>query len=170
TGQIFHNLKVEDDLMAQSWRLYPQGSDRAVDDLRQRVQNLIDLQRALVGTYRQFTGMFLGNNGVSEKVMDPQRLRQSILAYELALNGVPSIGQLRDLTDASSIAKYGDASQVVKQFDQEQDAFAREVIAQYNRCQGTNIHFSNQSPDATPTPMPTPTPFPIKLPSYGPPN
>jgi predicted Rdx family selenoprotein len=154
TGQIFHNLSVEDALMTQSWREYPQGSDPAVDALRQRVQNLIDLQRALVGTYRQFTGMFQGNNDMPAKLMDPQKLRQSILALDLALNGTPSIGQLRDLTDASSVAKYGDVSQIVNQFGKEQDAFAHEVISQYNTCQGTNIRFSSPSPDVAPTPSP----------------
>lgn len=152
TGQIYHNLKVDDDLMTQSWHEYPQGSDPSVDALRQRVQNIIDLQRALAGNYRQFTSMFLSNNGAPARLMDPQKLRQSILALAMGVNGTPSIGQLQDLTDASSVAKYGDVSQIVNQFDTEQAAFAHEVISQYNKCQGTNIRFSTPSPDVTPTP------------------
>jgi hypothetical protein len=51
---VLQNIAAMDRLLAHSWQLSPKGTNPKVDALRQRVQNVVDLQRAIANKERQF--------------------------------------------------------------------------------------------------------------------
>lgn len=48
---VVQNLVLAENVLAKSWQQYPKGKDANVDAMRQRVQNVIDLQRAITNDY-----------------------------------------------------------------------------------------------------------------------
>lgn len=48
---VVQNLVLAEDVLSKSWRQYPKGKDANVDALRQRLQNVVDLQRAITNDY-----------------------------------------------------------------------------------------------------------------------
>lgn len=48
---IAQNLALADDVLHRSWKEYPKGKDAHIDTMRQRLQNSIDLQRAITNDY-----------------------------------------------------------------------------------------------------------------------
>jgi hypothetical protein len=53
---ILENLALMDRVLAQSWQQTPAGANPKVDALRRRVQNIVDLQRALANREVQSAG------------------------------------------------------------------------------------------------------------------
>jgi hypothetical protein len=61
---MLQNLVLMDNLLAQSWQQSPKGRNPKVDALRQRVQNIVDLQRAVANREIQFGGSLLDTDGM----------------------------------------------------------------------------------------------------------
>lgn len=63
---ILRNLSVMDQFLAASWKRSPKGANPKIDALRQRVQNVIDLQRAVANREVQFGGFVKDTDGMDE--------------------------------------------------------------------------------------------------------
>lgn len=67
---ILQNLTDFDQLLIKSYRTYPQGSNAKVDALRQRVQNVVDLERVAVNYSIATYAAIVDNDSVSGIVND----------------------------------------------------------------------------------------------------
>lgn len=75
--------------MARSWKAVPQGADPQVDTMRQRLQNLIDLQRPLTANYTQLAEIYYGNEGNAQFHVDQQTGRMGdVVGYKSALRQI----------------------------------------------------------------------------------
>jgi hypothetical protein len=63
---MLQNLTLMDALLARSWEQSPKGRNPKVDALRQRVQNIVDLQRAVANREVQFGGFLKDIDGLDE--------------------------------------------------------------------------------------------------------
>ena len=70
TWIVDQNLALADRVMNASWNRYPRGTDANVDAMRQRLQNIVDLQRALVNKYY---GALTANDGCIGNADDGSR-------------------------------------------------------------------------------------------------
>lgn len=61
---VLQNLASIDALLAKSWQQSPAGKNPKVDALRQRVQNIVDVQRAVANKERQFGGFLPDIDGM----------------------------------------------------------------------------------------------------------
>ena len=156
-NQIYHNITVENSYMKQSWTDYPQGSDPAVDALRQHAQNMIDLQRGIADRYMQFAGTYLSNQNMAQTQDPTQReyfklyLRALLLgqAAELSDNGSDAGDDDGYLTEGER-ARLGSVAQVVRGLHQEEGAFAPAYFSTYNDCNGTHYNVVGPSPAPSP--------------------
>jgi hypothetical protein len=155
--EIYANLGVEADYMKQSWHDFPQGHDPQIDALRQRLQNLMDLQRGLADRYETFAGTYLSGQGMSQMLASGDR--QSFKAYLRALV-LGDIGTLAgeesgqpptEYDSVGDLAKNGNPAEVIQALIAEERAFAATVIPTYNHCNGTTMILK---PDASPSPHP----------------
>lgn len=64
TNLLTNIHEVEMDLV-KSYRQYPQGTNAKVDALRQRVQNVIDIERSIANIYSSSYGALVDNDGVT---------------------------------------------------------------------------------------------------------
>jgi len=64
--QVLENLTKMDQQLAASYRKYPQGTNAKVDALRQRVQNVMDLERQLVNKNVAAYAAAIDNDGVTD--------------------------------------------------------------------------------------------------------
>jgi hypothetical protein len=137
---IMQNLTLEDDLMKQSWRQYPEGKSPAVDTLRQRLQNLMDLQRSLANSYMSFTSTYVDNRGQARFAQNPGKfkalLREVILGLSSALADSHAHVDPEAAPQASAhdIATYGDVTAVVKELRLQELAFTPEILAAGETC------------------------------------
>ncbi|MHB8146722.1 MAG: hypothetical protein ACYDGM_05580 [Vulcanimicrobiaceae bacterium] len=156
--QIFQNLTLEDGYMKQSFKAYPPGTDPSVDTLRQRAQNLIDLQRALANRYEQFASTYLDNQGMARMTTNSQSqlalfkvyLRGLLLGDTSGLNGVAPGASDRAFKSVSDLARNGSAGQVVRELRAQEYAFAPALTSTFDQCRGTKFTVK------TPAPRPTP--------------
>jgi hypothetical protein len=95
---ILHNLDSADRVMKQSWDARPKNSDPAIDALRQRVQNVIDLQRTLALRLDDSAGEYFSNSGVSGLMEKADRA-----AYTEDLGGDLGVGIATDATDPKEL-------------------------------------------------------------------
>jgi hypothetical protein len=156
-NQIYHNITVEDSYMKQSWSDYPQGSDPAVDALRQRAQNMIDLQRAIADRYMSFAGSYLSNQDTASTWSPDQReyfklyLRALLLGEAANLTqGDADAANNDGYVSESERARLGSVAQVVRGLHQEEGAFAPAYLSTYNDCNGT--HYNVVGPTPAPSP------------------
>lgn len=138
--QIMHNLSLEDHVMHESWIKYPQGAYPTIDAMRERLQNLMDLQRALASKYVQFASIYTDNAGQAKYADDAATfkslLRDTILGYASALEeakngsdpGVPPQQTVHDLAHSGSVAG------VVKELRLQEMAFTSEIVDAGNSC------------------------------------
>ena len=61
TAQIQHNLDAADKVMKESWKTHPDRDDPALNAMRQRLQNVIDLQRVLAARLDDVAGVYFSN-------------------------------------------------------------------------------------------------------------
>lgn len=158
--QIQQNLAVEDDFMQKSWQKIPEGTDREVDAMRQRLQNVIDLQRALVNEYTQMVELYRDNQGNAALHGDqsgsqgdkaeqmnaaeggnPDQykalLRQIILGQASALAEAKKMGDdlpRTALPNASQVARSGNLAGVVQQLRLQEMAFKPEIFKAGDAC------------------------------------
>ena len=139
--QIAQNLTLEDRVMDASWKEYPRGQFPNVDALRQRLQNLMDLQRALDNKYFEFTGIYLSNrdqarfaqNSASFKAF----LRDTIMGLSAALTDVRADGGDPEVAAAASAhdtARYGNVAEIIKELRLQEYAFGKEATTAATTC------------------------------------
>ena len=156
-NEIYANITLENKYMKQSWSDYPQGNDPTVDALRQRAQNLIDLQRAIADRYESFASSYLSNQDMGSERDPAQReyfklyLRALLLgqAAELTESGSDATDDNNSLTQ-SERARLGTVAQVVRGLHQEEGAYAPVYLSTFNDCNGT--HYTIVGPSPTPSP------------------
>lgn len=143
-GQIAYdidqNLTLEDRVMRDSWIKYPKGASPTVDAMRDRLQNLMDLQRALVARYVEFSSTYMDNAGQAKYADDAASfkalLRDTILGLSSAL------AHAHDSTDAElppeqtvhDLARTGKVSDVVRELKLQEMAFSSEITDAGNSC------------------------------------
>lgn len=139
-NDIAQNLTLEDRLMNQSWKEHPEGQSDLVDALRQRMQNMMDLQRALDNRYLQFAGMYLDNMGQARFQSNPGPfkafLRASIVGLGAALADVKADGnpELKAQASTHEVAEYGSVAQIVRELRLQEMSFANEIVASGKTC------------------------------------
>lgn len=154
-NEIYANLTLEDSYMKQSWTDFPRGADPTVDALRQRAQNMMDLQRAVADRYQAFAGSYLSNQGMAAMHDPTQReyfklyLRALLLGQAAALTENGSDATDDGYVSQSERARLGSVAQVIRGLHEEEAAFAPTYLSTYDQCNGT--HFTT-IPNPTPTP------------------
>lgn len=158
--QIQQNLALEDAFMKNSWQKVPAGSDKEVDALRQRLQNLIDLQRALVNRYTTMVELYrdnqgnaalhgdnMGSSGDKAEQMNAAEggnpdqykavLRQIILGQVSALAQAQKLGDdvsQAALPSAHDVAREGNVAGIVQQLRLQEAAFKPEIMQAGDNC------------------------------------
>ena len=158
--QIQQNVALEDGVMHRSWEETPAGKDPQVDAMRQRLQNLIDLQRALANRYTQMSETYFDNQGNAQFKSDQQgtagdKASQMQSAesgdpaqYKTLLRGI-ILGQVSALAQArrarndpsrladvssSEVAKSGSVAAIVQQLRLQEMAFHPEILKAGDAC------------------------------------
>jgi hypothetical protein len=143
---IAQNLTTEDKIMDASWKQYPRGKYPNLDALRQRMQNLMDLQRALDNYYFQFTGIYLDNRGQARFNGDASGggsaalfksiVRDTILGLGAALQDVRVDGdaEIAAKADVHDLARNGGVQDVVKELRLQELAFGKEIETAGKTC------------------------------------
>lgn len=137
---ITQNLTLEDQVMNDSWKKYPKGTSPNVDALRQRMQNLMDLQRSLANKYLQFAEVYRDNEGNAKLSTNPALLkaflRETLLGMSAAL--MDSKGQvdpeILPQASAHDTARNGNVAQVVKELRLQELAFSTEILTAGDTC------------------------------------
>ncbi len=62
---LLTNIHEVDKQLLKSYQAYPQGTNRKVDALRQRVQNVVDIERMIANIYSSAYGTVVDNDGVT---------------------------------------------------------------------------------------------------------
>jgi hypothetical protein len=127
--------------MDASWKEYPRGQFANVDALRQRLQNLMDLQRALDNKYFEFTGVYLSNRGQAKFASNAAQfkafLRDTIMGLSGALTDVRTDGgdaELAAVASAHDIARYGNTAGIVRELRLQEYAFGKEATTAAKTC------------------------------------
>lgn len=137
---IMQNLTLEDNVMRQSWKDYPRGKFPTIDGLRQRLQNLMDLQRSLANSYMSFTSTYLDNRGQARFAQDAASfktlLREIILGLSSALasSHAQVDPEIAPQASAHDIATHGDVKAVVKELRLQELAFTSEILTAGDTC------------------------------------
>lgn len=137
---VVQNLTLEDQVMNQSWREYPRGKSPSVDALRQRMQNLMDLQRALANQYLEFAGMYLDNRGQAQFSGSPAYtkafLRSTLLGLSSAMAAASKQRDPEILPQASAhdIAHSGKVGEIVRELRLQDMAFSNEILGAADTC------------------------------------
>lgn len=140
TYELAQNLTLEGHVMDESWKQFPKGKFANVDSFRQRMQNMIDLQRALEEKYFQFTQTYLDNRDQGKYAPNVSVfeafLHATIVGYGSALvdSQTQSDPETLPLASASDIAHYGNVAQVVRQLRLQELAFAKELVTAGKTC------------------------------------
>jgi hypothetical protein len=109
TAKILHNLDEADKAMAQSWKDHPEHEDPVLNAMRQRVQNIIDLQRVLANRLDDAAGLYFSNAGGSSLSPDAERSNFKSLLDEMIDAGIQADHQAEvNLTATDSAASVGD--------------------------------------------------------------
>jgi hypothetical protein len=108
-GKILHNLDAADKAMAQSWKDHPEHQDPALNAVRQRVQNIIDLQRVLAFRLDDVAGLYFSNSGVASLSPDSERSNFKSLLDKMMDAGIQDDHQAEGvLTATDAAASVGD--------------------------------------------------------------
>ncbi len=158
--QIEQNVALEDGVMHRSWQATPAGQDPEVDAMRQRLQNLIDLQRALANRYMQMADMYFDNQGNAQFKSDQQGTagdkasqmqsaesgdpaQYKTLLRSIILGQVSALAQARKAGDdvskvaqpeVSDIAKSDNVAAIVQQLRLQEMAFRPEILRAGDAC------------------------------------
>lgn len=150
---VVHNLVLAEDILRRSWTQYPQGKDSNIDALRQRLQNLIDLQRGITNDYYVLghgDDSELANSGADTSGDTGRPLR---LHVRPVVTGSGIIGGMREadaeaaidisherdpeqfpVADARAMALHGHAREQEREFDLQQYAFSSEFTTALKTC------------------------------------
>jgi hypothetical protein len=155
TYQVIQNLTSEDDLMNEEWARSPRGSDPNVDALRQRLQNMMDLQRSLANHFEQAGDAYtncVGSRAVGflddQDNADVSNLDcsggESVGAIKLGLRygGAKALADLKTANDpedlpevsAHDIAHFGTPEDIADQLLLQEEAFVAEIVPAGKTC------------------------------------
>jgi hypothetical protein len=134
TYQLFQNLVAADNVMNESWRRFPRGTDSNIDSMRQRLQNVVDLQRALVNEYVQVT--HAGDSCVGERCSGPGHSAALNSGDLVALADLHVATDPEDIAEANAhdIAHFGSIAAKERQLDLQEAAFSEEIKAAGHTC------------------------------------
>jgi hypothetical protein len=138
--EIAQNVTLESKVMERSWRDFPKGKDENVDALRQRLQNMMDLQNALENKIMSFTETSMDNSGMADQAANATQfasmLQASVYGQLAALAEARSQKdpEMAPAASASEIAKYGTQADIVKQLRLQEIAFSSEITKAGNTC------------------------------------
>lgn len=151
-NQIYSNLLLEDKVMNQWWHDVPSHADPQVDAMRQHLQNLMDLQRALADRYERFAGLYLSNKGMASLESPAQRaqfkkfLRALLLGEAAALLDDPNQPMNDGYSNVSQRARLGNVAQVVLNLRNEEHQYAATALTTINSCDGTQFKLQTPHP------------------------
>ncbi len=137
---VAQNLTLEDQIMHDSWTKYPKGEYPNVDAMRDRLQNLMDLQRALVGRYVEFASTYNDNAGQAKYADDAASfkalLRDTILGLSSALAHAndPGFTEAPSPETVHDLARTGKVGDVVRELKLQELAFSTEIVDAGNSC------------------------------------
>lgn len=131
---VRNNLMIADDLMNASWQRYPRGTNVDVDGFRQRLQNLIDLQRATLNDLEGASAYYF--HGLGSPPHPPSTLREAREADADAALLERTTSDPEDLPERSAhdVAHFGSPLQVREQLDLQESAFAKEITVAGQTC------------------------------------
>lgn len=134
------NLTLADRVMNESWRRFPRGTAQSIDGLRQRLQNIIDLQRALVNKYMQVGEGYEGCIGSAENLCSSLRGdKTGTSAWRGYFEMLAAVNAIADpegvaVASAHDIAHFARPSQIGAQLDLQEAAFVQEITAAGRTC------------------------------------
>ena len=157
TYQVLQNLVLEDDVMNAEWRRSPRGTDPNVDALRQRLQNMMDLQRALAWDFQKAADAYtncIGYKGFQApgSIPDPNDIAMSNVGcvsagaasvkLGLRYGGAKALADLETTNDpedlpevsAHNIAHFGTPEQIAEQLLLQEEAFVAEILPAGRTC------------------------------------
>lgn len=151
TFDVAQNLTLAENVLNASWKEFPKGSDAKVDAMRQRLQNLIDLQRSLLAKYQQVAERDNNPCLIESYAHSLYCLRESGTAQMLTVDDVRMLmragisGQLLTQSEATDpggaaknvahdVARFGDVAHVEKQLTLQEMAFSKEAQVAGNTC------------------------------------
>jgi len=134
--QIAQNVTLESAVMTRSWKEFPPGTDANVDALRQRLQNLIDLQNALENKIMSFTQGILDNTDMAsspqlEALLGDDLAGQAAAQRESSAANDP---EMTAVADASDTAHRGTEAQIVRELRLQETAFSSEIVKAGTIC------------------------------------
>jgi hypothetical protein len=138
--EVAQNLTLEGHVMDASWKQYPKGKFSNVDAFRQRLQNMIDLQRALEEKYSDFTQMYLDNRNQGQYAPNiavfQAFLHATIVGFASALADAQtqSDPEILPKADTHDVARYGNVAQVVRELRLQELAFSNEIATAGQTC------------------------------------
>jgi hypothetical protein len=138
--EIMQNLTLEDQVMNQSWKDYPKGKFASIDGMRQRLQNLMDLQRSLANKYMEFTSTYLDNRGQAQFAENAASFKALLRSTILGLSGALAAShaqvdpEVPAQANVHDIATAGNVTAVVKELRLQELAFSSEVIGAGDTC------------------------------------
>lgn len=149
--EVEQNLTLAEDVLNRSWKESPKGANADVDAMRQRLQNLVDLQRSLLGKYQQVLEWIDNPCLVETNAHSLYCIREASTSQMLTVDGIRALmraglsDQLvtpSELTDpehaadkvAHDVARYGTAADVDKQLTLQELAFSNEMQLAGKSC------------------------------------
>jgi hypothetical protein len=160
-GIILRNLDDADKTMAESWKEHPEHLDPALTALRQRVQNIIDMQRVLAFRLDDAAGSYLSDSGVAgltpahEQARFTEALDASVAA-EIAADRTSGSEPVTPTLPGKHVSdvgaeKHADAKDVLAALRQQEFALALEAPRLARSC---DTPLPEAIPSATAAPSP----------------
>jgi hypothetical protein len=148
---VTQNLTLAENILNRSWSKSPKGSNADVDAMRQRLQNLVDLQRSLIEKYQQ--ALEWANNPclTEANAHSLYCIRESSTSQMLTVDGIRALmraglsDQLitpADATDpehaadkvAHDVSRYGTPADIDRQLTLQELAFDKEMQGDGKSC------------------------------------
>lgn len=138
---INQNIIVADQFLDKSWKIYPKGKNATVDALRQRVQNLVDLQRALANHYLQFANALNEQNGLAA-IQRNSQISTAVLENVIEGDVAAFNTERSDDNDPESVAQanvhetanFESPYKITRELRLQEAAFAYEMIHAVQTC------------------------------------
>ncbi|MDQ2662530.1 MAG: hypothetical protein M3Y18_00690 [Candidatus Eremiobacteraeota bacterium] len=102
-ANVLVNVASMDPALRASYRRTPQGRNAKVDALRQRVQNLVDLERALAFSESALSGSILDSNGDAEIASAASAFDRATQGASSAANGLTRTPDADPAIDGSPV-------------------------------------------------------------------
>jgi|SRR5579863_1535487 len=163
-GQLAGNITYERKLLAQSYAAEPRGKSASLDALRQKTENLIETQSALLQRFQGLASLYLENIGESGMECGQRKtcmgtfnanLRALLFGSTIGLDTSKAraiSGPFGSYKDAKGLAKDGSAGEVIGAMRFNEGLFSTTLIDTYNQCRGTHYVVNKATPAPTPRP------------------